>query len=556
MAKVVIARAHRRVRAVLHGDLARPGREHRRRRMAHDGEHRPRHRALRQQARVPDTVVPAFLPLGATGAGRRAASTGSCCCARRGGLTAVLLTVLLVAAWIRPDRFAWLFVLAAASCSPCAGASGAPSGSATGKRIIHVQGTVETTASEARCGVDRVSGVRSSRPCPARCSATRRSSSRRRATIPACSRLERLGNAERVLPRAARRRVRRAPTAIPTTEPAGLDAYVTAPIPSLAPPPPARPRPPQLPHGAPRRRPARRRPSLPSRRLNPGLRERRTRLPAGRAHRPRCNRPCASTCTPTAPPRTAPTPRPSSCARPPPPGWTSSPSPTTTPPAGWDEALAARPAGLTVVRGVEFSCVHSGGDGRRISLHLLAYLVDPRDAAIQAEWERLRDGPASPRAADGRARSPPTATRSAGSRSAGWPPAGRSAGRTSAGRWSSPASCPTCRRAFADLLSSRRPYYVRKPDTDVFDAIRLVRGAGGLPVFAHPLARRRGPVVDDEVIAAMARGRHGRARGRPPRPRRRRPRARRRPGRASSACSVPARRTTTAPTSRRRSAPA
>ncbi len=63
---------------------------------------------------------------------------------------------------------------------------------------------------------------------------------------------------------------------------------------------------------------------------------------------------------------------------------------------------------------------------------------------------------------------------------------------------------PDVSTAFRDLLSSRQPYYVRKPDSDVFDAIRLVRAAGGLPVFAHPLARRRGPVVGDEVIAAMA----------------------------------------------------
>jgi predicted metal-dependent phosphoesterase TrpH len=34
--------------------------------------------------------------------------------------------------------------------------------------------------------------------------------------------------------------------------------------------------------------------------------------------------------------------------------------------------------------------------------------------------------------------------------------------------------------------------------------IGLLRQAGGLPVFAHPIATRRGPTVSDEVIAAMA----------------------------------------------------
>src|SRR5690349_7669547 len=59
--------------------------------------------------------------------------------------------------------------------------------------------------------------------------------------------------------------------------------------------------------------------------------------------------------------------------------------------AGWDDAIAARPAGLTLVPGVEFSCLRVEPDGRRVSLHLLAYLVDRNDAAVQAEWLRLRD---------------------------------------------------------------------------------------------------------------------------------------------------------------------
>jgi predicted metal-dependent phosphoesterase TrpH len=63
---------------------------------------------------------------------------------------------------------------------------------------------------------------------------------------------------------------------------------------------------------------------------------------------------------------------------------------------------------------------------------------------------------------------------------------------------------PDVNTAFRELLSSRQPYYVRKADTDDFTALDLVRAAGGLPVFAHPIARRRGPVVSDETIAQMA----------------------------------------------------
>jgi predicted metal-dependent phosphoesterase TrpH len=58
--------------------------------------------------------------------------------------------------------------------------------------------------------------------------------------------------------------------------------------------------------------------------------------------------------------------------------------------------------------------------------------------------------------------------------------------------------------AFATLLHHRSPYYVAKADTDVLEGIALVRAAGGVPVFAHGLATRRGRVVGDEAIATMA----------------------------------------------------
>lgn len=172
--------------------------------------------------------------------------------------------------------------------------------------------------------------------------------------------------------------------------------------------------------------------------------------------------------------------------------------------AGWDDAFAARPAGLTVVPGVEFSCVHiREEDGRRISLHLLAYLIDPDNAQLQAEWERLR---ASRRTraetmvekliADGYPISWPRIDELAGDGSIGRPHLARALVEVGV--------VPDVDTAFRDLLSSRQRYYVRKADTDVFDALALVRAAGGLPVFAHPIARRRGPVVSDDTIAAMA----------------------------------------------------
>jgi 3',5'-nucleoside bisphosphate phosphatase len=171
--------------------------------------------------------------------------------------------------------------------------------------------------------------------------------------------------------------------------------------------------------------------------------------------------------------------------------------------AGWDEALAARPAALTIVPGTEFSCVHWREDGRRISLHLLGYLFDPDHPELRSERERLRAVRATRAqqmvenmAADG----VPITWAQVQALAAGGP-----VGRPHLGRALVNAGVvPDVETAFRDLLSSRRPYYVRKLDTEVFEAIRLLRAAGGLPVFAHPLARRRGPVVSEHTIAAMA----------------------------------------------------
>ncbi|HEY2272111.1 MAG TPA: PHP domain-containing protein [Jatrophihabitantaceae bacterium] len=172
--------------------------------------------------------------------------------------------------------------------------------------------------------------------------------------------------------------------------------------------------------------------------------------------------------------------------------------------AGWDEAVAARPQNMTVVCGTEFSCVHYDAEGRRISLHLLGYLYDRDDEQLRSERARLRES----RLRRGRQM---VENMSAGGIPITWAQVQRLAGAGPIGRphigraLVDAGVVPDVDTAFRDLLSSRRPYYVRKADTEVFAAIRMVRAAGGLPVFAHPLARRRGPVVSAETIAEMAR---------------------------------------------------
>jgi MarC family membrane protein len=46
--------------------------------------------------------------------------------------------------------------------------------------------------------------------------------------------------------------------------------------------------------------------------------------------------------------------------------------------------------------------------------------------------------------------------------------------------------------------------YVEKHETDPFEAIRLVKAAGGVTVFAHPAAAKRGHTVPESAIAELA----------------------------------------------------
>ena len=172
---------------------------------------------------------------------------------------------------------------------------------------------------------------------------------------------------------------------------------------------------------------------------------------------------------------------------------------------GWDEAAGALPAGTALVRGAEFSCVVPGPDGTDdISVHLLGYLFDPAHPAIVAEQARLR--------AERHERLRAMTERMA---AAGFPvdidavfallPEGASAGRPHLARALVGAGVvASVDEAFAKLLYNGSPYYVKKVDTPAATAVGMVRAAGGVAVFAHPLARRRGRVVDERAIAELA----------------------------------------------------
>ncbi|MFF5174255.1 PHP domain-containing protein [Micromonospora sp. NPDC000089] len=169
--------------------------------------------------------------------------------------------------------------------------------------------------------------------------------------------------------------------------------------------------------------------------------------------------------------------------------------------AGWDEAVAALPAGLDLVRGAEISCRWHGVEPA-VPLHLLAYLFDPAEPELVAELARVR----AAREVRGERI---VRLLNADGIDISWPEIITAAGGGTVGRPHIAAALiraglvATTTEAFGpDWLGER--YRLPKEDIDVFRAVALVRGAGGVPVFAHPRASRRGRIVPDELIAELA----------------------------------------------------
>ncbi|NEB90805.1 PHP domain-containing protein [Streptomyces bauhiniae] len=166
---------------------------------------------------------------------------------------------------------------------------------------------------------------------------------------------------------------------------------------------------------------------------------------------------------------------------------------------GYAEALAALPEGLTLVTGAELSCRIDG-----VSLHLLAYLFDPEEPALLAERELVRDD-----------RVPRTHAMIAKLNALGvpvtWEQVERIAAGGTVGRPHLASALvelgvvPTVSDAFTpEWLADGGRAFVDKHETDPLEAIRLVKGAGGVTVLAHPAAAKRGRTVSPEAIAAMA----------------------------------------------------
>ena len=154
---------------------------------------------------------------------------------------------------------------------------------------------------------------------------------------------------------------------------------------------------------------------------------------------------------------------------------------------GWAEAAeAARDLGMGFVPGIEVTTVARVAEGRKISVHLLAYLPNPDHEALHTVLGETKVS----REARGRA----IVDRLATELPITWQMVmdhleeGATIGR--------PAIADTLvtmgvvenrSAAFSYYLDSKGPFYVSNDTVEVLEAIELIKLAGGVPVIAHPL---------------------------------------------------------------------
>ena len=167
---------------------------------------------------------------------------------------------------------------------------------------------------------------------------------------------------------------------------------------------------------------------------------------------------------------------------------------------GWAEAAeAAEEAGLTLVRGIELSCVLQGS-----GVHLLAYLPDPEHRGLGDELVRILEGR--------NARLPATLERL---RRIGIDieadDVRRLAGDAAAMGRPHVADALVAKGVVRDrgeaidrYLGPQGPAYVHRYAADLVTMIDTVADAGGVSVIAHPWAKRHNhQALDEAGLAAL-----------------------------------------------------
>ncbi|WP_129359979.1 MULTISPECIES: PHP domain-containing protein [Micrococcaceae] len=166
---------------------------------------------------------------------------------------------------------------------------------------------------------------------------------------------------------------------------------------------------------------------------------------------------------------------------------------------GWEPAAqAASRCGIEFVPGMEVSCASDDG----VSVHLLSYLHDPQAPGLRSEIEKSRAARLT--------RAQKMVERLSEDFPINWQDVEDQVGKDAtvgrphiADALVAKGVCKDRSEAFGTILTTRTKYYVPHYAPNPALAVALVREAGGVPVFAHPLASSRGRVVGPEVFEEM-----------------------------------------------------
>ncbi|MGP0224811.1 PHP domain-containing protein [Paenarthrobacter sp. NCHU4564] len=166
---------------------------------------------------------------------------------------------------------------------------------------------------------------------------------------------------------------------------------------------------------------------------------------------------------------------------------------------GWNEAAAAAGRhGVVFVPGMEISCRTEQG----ISVHLLSYLHDPDHPGLLEEITKSKDARLT--------RAERMVTLLSEDYPLTWDDVihhvapGATVGRPHIADALVAAGVVSDRsEAFATILTSHSRYFVQHYAPDPALAVGLVRAAGGVPVFAHPVASSRGRIVGEKTYREM-----------------------------------------------------
>jgi predicted metal-dependent phosphoesterase TrpH len=166
--------------------------------------------------------------------------------------------------------------------------------------------------------------------------------------------------------------------------------------------------------------------------------------------------------------------------------------------AGWDSALvAAQGTGLTVVPGLELSTQLDYA-----SVHLLGYLVDPRDPGLVEATTRIRQERIH--------RAESMVGRIAADYDLDWDDVlaqttpGATVGRPHiADALVARGHVPDRTAAFQTILHWRGGYYRPHDAPPPIEGVKLILAAGGVPIIAHPGARGPERAINDRRMAEL-----------------------------------------------------